>query len=429
MSPSALDRQADWLTAAAALERILAAVEPLPAEDVPLAEALGRTLAESVVSPIDQPPWDNSGMDGFACRAEDVAGASPTRPLRLIVVESVPAGAFPSKSVGSREAVRLMTGAPLPAGADSVVRLEHTHPLSGASIAVTQSQDAGRNVRQRGEDVRRGEVVLEAGRVLRPADIGMLASVGHANPRVYRRARVAILSNGDELVDVDVFEQVLAGRRIVSSNSYSLAAAVRAAGARPKVLGIARDTRESLREHLARATGADILITTAGASVGDQDLVKDVLEELGFTLDFWRIKLQPGSPFSFGRLGDVLVFGLPGNPVSALVTFEALVRPAIRKLQGRREVYPVTLTVRTAERIESRPGLMRLLRATLEPDGAGGWRARLTGPQGSGILSSVSKADALLVLPIDTAVVEPGTELTALPLRPSDDGTTAPPPF
>ena len=422
-----LDRQADWLTAGEALERILAAVQPLPPENVPLAEALGRALAETVVSPIDQPPWDNSGMDGFACRAEDVAGACPEGPLRLIVIENVPAGAFPSQAVGPRQAVRLMTGAPLPAGADSVVRLEHTYALSGASIAVVQDQDAGRNVRQKGEDLRRGQVVLEAGRVLRPAEIGILASVGRTQPQVHRRARVAILSNGDELVDVDQFEQVLAGRRIVSSNSHSLAAAVRAAGGRPKVLGIARDTRESLREHLARIGGADILVTTAGASVGDHDLMKDVLEELGYALDFWRVKIQPGSPFSFGRLGDVLVFGLPGNPVSALVTFEALVRPAIRKLHGRRDVYPPAVTVTAAERIESRPGLMRLLRATLESDGAGGWRARLTGPQGSGILSSVAGADALLILPIDTAVVEPGTVLRALPLRPSDDGALVAP--
>lgn len=430
------ERPADWLTARDALERILATLRPLPPERVPLAEALGRVLAETVVSPVDQPPWTNSGMDGFACRAEDVAGAAPAAPRLLRVIEDVPAGAFPSRPIGPGEAVRLMTGAPVPEGADTVVRLEDAEPHRGDVVAVLKDRDAGRNLRERGEDLRAGEAVLEPGRVLRPAEIGVLASVGRAEPAVTRRARVAILSNGDELVDLDAFDEVLAGRRIVTSNTYALAAAVRAAGGEPLVLGIARDNRASLREHLARAAGADALVTTAGASVGDHDLMKEVLEELGYHIDFWRVKVQPGSPFSFGRLdrgaagggpagdasggGTLPVFGLPGNPVSALVTFELFVRPALRRLHGRRDVYPATVRVRTAERIESRSGLLRFLRATLAPDGAGGWRARLTGPQGSGILTSVARADALLVVPIDVSVVEPGTELLALPLRDAD---------
>jgi len=420
---SPLDRPADWLTAHDALERILATLRPLPPERVALPDALGRVLAETVVSPIDQPSWTNSGMDGYACRARDVAGASGASPRVLRVIEEVPAGAFPTRAIAAGEAVRLMTGAPVPDGADSVVRLEHTEPRGTGLIAVLRDHDAGRNLRARGEDLRAGEAVLEPGHVLRPAEIGVLASVGRAEVAVNRRARVAILSNGDELVDLDAFDEVLAGRRIVTSNSYSLAAAVGAAGGEPVVLGIARDTRESLREHLARAAGADALVTTAGASVGDHDLMKEVLEELGYRIDFWRVKVQPGSPFSFGQLGGaapVPVFGLPGNPVSALVTFELFVHPALRKLHGRRAVYPATIRVRAAERIESRGGLMRFLRATLSPDGAGGWLARLTGPQGSGILTSVARADALLVVPLETEVVEPGTELLALPLRDAD---------
>ncbi len=435
------ERPADWLLAGEALERILATLAPLPPERVPLADALGRVLAETVVSPIDQPPWTNSGMDGFACRAQDVSGASTASPRPLRVVEDVPAGAFPSRPIGPGEAVRLMTGAPVPEGADSVVRLEDTEPRGAGVVAVLKDRDAGRNLRERGEDLRVGEAVLEPGRMLRPAEIGVLASVGRSEVAVTRRARVAILSNGDELVDLDEFDQVLAGRRIVTSNTYSLAAAVRAAGGEPVVLGIARDNRASLREHLARAAGADALVTTAGASVGDHDLMKEVLEELGYRIDFWRVKVQPGSPFSFGRLGGgggaagdvgaargLPVFGLPGNPVSALVTFELFVRPALRRLHGRPEVYPATVRVRTAERIESRGGLLRFLRATLASDGAGGWLARLTGPQGSGILTSVARADALLVVPIDLAVVEPGTELLALPLRDAD-GAAATSPF
>ncbi|HEX9108366.1 MAG TPA: gephyrin-like molybdotransferase Glp, partial [Longimicrobiales bacterium] len=363
MSPTPLDRPADWLTVREALDRILAAIQPLPTERVPLLESLGRVLAEPIVSPIDQPPWTNSGMDGFACRAEDIRGATPEHPRLLRIVEEVPAGAFPTRAIGPREGVRLMTGAPVPEGADSVVRLEHTHPVSGTNVVVERDVDAGRNLRERGEDLRAGSTALEAGTVIRPAEIGVLATVGRAEVLVHRRARVAILSNGDELVDLDDFEQVLAGKRIVNSNSYGLAAAVLSAGAAPVLLGIARDKRESLREHLERARGADALLTTAGASVGDLDLMKDVLEELGYRLSFWRVQVQPGSPFSFGLLGDVPVFGLAGNPVSALVTFEVLVRPALRRLHGQPDVFPSLIRVRTAERIESRAGLMRFLRA------------------------------------------------------------------
>lgn len=429
MSRTPLERHADWLTAAEALERILARLRPLPVEQVALGDALHRTLAEPVVSPIDQPPWTNSAMDGFACRAEDVRGALREHPRVLRVVEDVPAGAFPTRTVGAGEAVRLMTGAPVPEGADSVVRLEHTEARGGDEIAVLRDMDAGRNLRERGEDLRAGEAVLDAGTLLRPAEIGVLASVGRAQVPVHRRARVALLSNGDELVDLDRFDEVLAGRRIVSSNSYTLAAAARSAGAEPVPLGIARDTRESLRECLAAATGADALVTTAGASVGDHDLMKDVLEELSYAVDFWRVKVQPGSPFSFGLLGGVPVFGLPGNPVSAVVTFEVFVRPAIRHLQGERRVYPATVPVRAAERIESRAGLMRFLRVTLSRDPAQPYApplARLTGPQGSGILSSVARADALLIVPIEMEVVEAGTELLALPLRGGFDAAAEP---
>lgn len=418
------ERAADWLTAHEALERILAAVAPLSTERVPLLEAFGRTLAERVLSPIDQPPWDNSAMDGFAARAADVRGATRATPALLRVVEEVPAGAFPTRPLGPGEAARIMTGAPIPEGADSVIRIEHTEPAPEGRVAVLKDADAGRNVRRAGEDLRRGDVVLEPGRVLRPAEIGVLAAVGRAEVEVWRRPRVAILSNGDELADLDEFDEVLAGRRIANSNAYALAAAVRSAGGVPEVLGIARDDRASLLEHLARARGADALLTTAGASVGDHDLMKDALEELGLRLHFWRVKVRPGSPFSFGTLGATAVFGLPGNPVSALVTFEVLVRPALRRMQGRTHVHTPTIRVRAAERIVSPPGLLRFLRARLEPDGAGGWLARLTGPQGSGILTSMAAADALVLIPLDVEVVEAGEPLVAMPL-PSPDAAWA----
>jgi molybdopterin molybdotransferase len=432
-------RRPDWLTIGAAVERILAAVAPLPGERVPLVEALGRTLAEAVTSPIDQPPWDNSAMDGYAVLASSIAGATEAEPVALAVIEEVPAGAFPSLSVGPGQAIKVMTGAPIPTGADTVVRVEHTDAWGagaaerggvGGTVLIRSDGDARRNIRRRGEDLRVGGPVVAAGRVLRPAEIGVLASVGRAAVAVHRKARVAILSNGDELVDLDGFAEVVAGRRIVNSNAYGLAAAVTAAGATPVVLGIAADAEASIRRHVEAAAGCDLLVTSAGASVGEHDLLKRVLEGMGFQLDFWRVLIKPGSPFSFGVLPDggsrLPVFGLPGNPVSALVTFEVLVRPAILRLHGRRDVHPGWIRVRALEEIPADRRLCHVLRARLEADGAGGWGARLTGPQGSGILTSMAMADALLVVPPGESI-PPGADLRAIPLRAAAEGRPDPP--
>lgn len=418
-----LEREADWLTVRQALGRILNAVRPLGAERVPLLESLGRTLAENVFSPIDQPPWDNSAMDGYAVLGVDIASASEATPVELDVIEDVPAGSFPTRSVEPGTAIRVMTGAPVPVGADSVVRVEHTEELDGgARIRVRRGRDAGRNIRQRGEDLRAGDPVLGAGTALRAAELGILATVGRPQVAVTRRPRVAILSNGDELAELDHFDEVRAGRRIVNSNSYSLAGAVIAAGGEPVLLGIARDDRASIREHLEAGREADVLITTAGAAVGEHDLMKGVLEELGYALGFWRVKMKPGSPFSFGHLGNQPVFGLPGNPVSALVTFEVLVRPALRRMLGRRAVHTPTFRVKAAEPIHTRHRKTQFLRAVLEGDGRGGWLARLTGPQGSGILSSMIRADALLIVPPGPEPVPEGAELAAIELPVPDDG-------
>lgn len=411
-------RQPDWVEVREAMRRIVAAVSPLPLERVRTLDALGRVLGEAIDSPIDQPPWDNSAMDGYAVRAADVRGASRQQPVRLEVVDDVPAGRFASRPLAAGQAIRINTGAPIPDGADGVIRVEHTD--AGRDVVVVYDDaDAGRNLRARGEDLRVGDRVLAAGRLLRPADLGLLATVGRAEVEVHRAPVVAILSNGDELVDVDEFDEVLAGRRIVNSNSYALAGAVLATGAVPLLLGIARDDDASLREHLEHARGADVLLTTAGASVGEHDRIKDVLEEMGFALEFWRVKMQPGSPASFGWLGQTAVFGLPGNPVSALVTFEVLVRPALRRMSGRADVFPAAQRVRSAERIPGRAGLTRFLRATIHA-GADGPAARLTGPQGSGILTSVSRADALLVMPEEYEGADAGAELRAIPLYPAD---------
>jgi molybdopterin molybdotransferase len=417
-------RDADWVSVQEACARILARVQPLASERVALADALGRTAAADVRSPIDQPPWDNSAMDGFAARAADVRGAARERPVALRVVERIPAGGFPARAVGPGEATEIMTGAPIPEGADCVIRIEHT-ARSADGVAVVDDSDAGRNIRRRGEDWGAGAVVIEQGRTLRPSEIGLLAAVGCAHIEVHRAPRVAILSTGDELADLDAFDEVMAGRKIANSNSWALAAAARATGCDADVLGIARDDAASLRDHLTRGLEADALVTTAGASVGAHDLVKDALEALGMQIDFWRVQMRPGSPFSFGVIprpgGPLPVFGLPGNPVSALVTFEVLVRPALRRMLGRRAVHTRTVEVRAAERIESRPGLVHFLRVRLEPDGSGGWLARLTGPQGSGLITSMTRADALLVVPLDAEGVAAGARATAVRLAASDD--------
>lgn len=437
--------RADWLSIPEALERILASVRPTEAEPVPLVDAFGRVLAEPALSPIDHPPWDNSGMDGFAVRAEDIAGATREAPARLTVVDDIPAGGFPSRPIGPGEAAKIMTGAPVPEGADSVVRVEHTDAwvpadggeagdaapaprdvaseatgAVGTTIRIFSGSDARRNIRRRGEDLRANAVVLDSGRVLGPGEIGILAATGHATVLVHRRPRIAILANGDELVDLDRFEEVVAGRKIVNSNTYALAAAVTAAGGEPIPLGIAPDDPEEIRARLVLGRDADAVLTTAGASVGQHDLVKDALLELGFELDFWRVRMRPGSPFSFGRLGGVPVFGIAGNPVSVLVTFEVLVRPAIRRMLGRRDVHACTIRVRAAERIPGAGRLTHFPRVRLEPDGDGGYTARLTGSQGSGILSSVAAADALLVVPAGVEAIEPGQEADAIPLFRND---------
>ncbi len=419
-------RSTDWLTVQAAVARIVACIRPLPTEHVPLTHAVERTLTSNIYSPVDHPPWDNSAMDGFATRTRDVRGASPSHPIVLHVVDTVAAGAFPSRPIGEGEATEIMTGAPIPEGADCVVRVEHTRRDRAGYVTIVNDMDAGRNVRGRGEDVRKGALVLEAGCVLRPAEIGVLATMGRAYVGVGRKPRVAILSTGDELADLDAFDQVIAGHKIVNSNSYALAAAAHASGCVPESLGIARDDPASLREHILPALDADALVTTAGASVGAHDLVKDALEAIGMTLDFWRVQMRPGSPFAFGvipRAGrsPLPVFSLPGNPVSALVTFEVLVRPALRRMLGRRAVYSRTVTVRAAEPIPSKPGLTHYLRVKLTADGENGWLARLTGPQGSGVLTSMAEADALLVVPLDVEGLDAGETAVAIRLGTADD--------
>jgi molybdopterin molybdotransferase len=416
-------READWVSVRDAVERGLAAAAPLELEAVRVEESLGRVLGEDIRSPIHQPPWDNSAMDGYAARAADLAAVSPESPVRLRVVDRIPAGGFPVRPIGPGEAAKIMTGAPTPEGADSVVRVEHTD-AGDEVVEIRRGSDAGRNIRLRGEDLVEGGLALAAGTVLGPAQMGILATIGQARPRVRRRPVVAILSNGDELATPDEFEEVRAGRKIVNSNSYSLAGAVAAMGAVPRLLGIARDDVADIVEKLRAGIDADALVTTAGAAVGEEDRIKDALDELGYQLDFWRVRMRPGSPASLGRIPrqgspPLPVWGLPGNPVSALITFMVLVRPPLRRMLGRRHVHELTIPVEAAERIRSKPDKVHFQRVILDPGDALPL-ARSAGPQGSGILTSMTRADALLVIAEGRQGLAEGERGRAMPLAPGD---------
>ncbi len=385
------------LAAGEAARRIVAEVRRQPPLRLPLDDALDAVLAQDIVSPLDIPAWTNSAMDGYAARGADVRGASAERPVRLRVVEHIPAGSFPSRPIGRGECARIFTGAPLPEGADTVIRQEDTD--GGAeTVTITRDRDVGVNIRRAGEDIRRGATVLTAGTELGPAHLGVLASLAVAHPLVYRQPRVAILGSGDEIVDVDRPEEILSGRKTASSNTHTLTALIRGTGAEPVNLGIARDTPESLLDHLRAAAATDLLVTTAGISVGEHDHLRAVLDQLGAEQRFWKLRMRPGAPVGFGFLGGTPWIGLPGNPVSTMVTFELFVRPAIRKMSGHALPFRRSVPVRVAEPISLKPRLQHFLRAVVT-DGPDGPEARLTGPQGSGILTSMVAANALLVIP------------------------------
>lgn len=381
-----------------------------------LADSLGRVLADDVQSPLALPPWDNSSMDGYAVRAADILGATSGAPKVLRVVETIAAGGASGRRVGVGEAARIMTGAPLPRGADSVVRVEDTDG-GEERVVITSDRDASRNIRPRGEDIASGAVAVSRGEQLHPGHIGLLAAVGRARVSVVQRPRVAVLASGDELVDVEGFDEVMAGRRIVSSNSYALGAAVRAAGADVIPLGIVRDDPDALREKIA-ACDCDLLLTTGGVSVGAFDHTRRVISELAgeSAHRFWRVRIRPGAPLGFGVVRGMPWLGLPGNPVSALVTFELFARPAIRRLAGHALPHRRPVPVRVEQPISINAPLTHFLRAivTGEP---GGYVARLTGAQGSGLMSSMARANALLIVPPERQQLASGEVVEALLLR------------
>ena len=427
---------ADMLPVEEALARILELVEEMPAERRSLREASGQVLAEDLVAPFDIPPHDNTAMDGYAVRAADTDGAAAAAPVGLRVIGELAAGYLYEGSVGAGEAVRIMTGAPMPDGADAIVPFEETDESglrapgqaheAHEAVRVLQGARLGANIRRRGEDVRQGATILTRGLLLRGAEIAVLASMGIAEVSVVRRPRVAILSTGDELLApgaVPLGEGPPPGK-IYDSNSYGLAALVEEYGGEPAPAGIARDTVEALTAKIHAAVGpledggADMVVTSAGVSRGDFDVVKEVLAREG-AVRFWTVRMKPGKPLAFGhfRSSDgrrVPHIGLPGNPVSSLLAFELFGRPALLKMQGRAVQSRPTITAVADEAIVNTDGRRVYARAIVKRAGDGRWHARLTGPQGSGVLTSMAYANGYAVCPAERDRVSVGEEVEVL---------------
>src|SRR5258708_15230855 len=397
------------ISADQALQIVLESVAALGVERIPILDALGRVLAENISSSRDIPGFDNSAMDGYAVRAADLVKASEASPVKLAVVETVGAGQLPTRRVSAGQAVRTMTGAPIAEGADAIIPVERTRG-SGDTVEFLASVDKGAFIRPRGEDLRLGELVMSAGKLLTPADLGMLASVNRAMVEVIRRPRVAIVATGEEVVDVD---QPPTGAQVVNSSAYALAGAVRAAGAEPTILKVARDDAREIRERLAEAMTFDAVLSTGGVSVGQFDHVKGALDELGMRQLFHGVAQRPGRPLKFGTVGYRPIFGLPGNPVSTMVCFYLYARPAILKMAGRKRVGLPRVKARCAVDIKIAQDLTEFVRAKIERDGER-LTATPTGNQCSGILSSLSRADGLLIGPSAETLLKAGAYATVL---------------
>lgn len=417
------------LTVEEALEKILNEVGPLEDETVPILDSLGQVLAEDIKSDINVPPLDNSAMDGYAVLSADTQGANPESPVYLRVIDTVMAGSISKQEVVPGTAIRIMTGAPVPRGADSVVQFEDTDDEKRKESAPDRPADrvgifsAARpelNIRKAGENIARGSIILKKGTVLRPSEIGMIASAGYSRVKVIRRPVVAILSTGNELVEID---QPLTEGKIYNSNSYSIAGLVKRTGAVPKILGIAMDDEASLLEKLTQAQDADMLLTTGGVSMGDYDMVKDILARDG-EMVFWKVRVKPGKPLAFGKIkgtsrdGTERVIphlGLPGNVVSCMVSFELFVRPALLKMMGKKNIAKPTVPAILEETVKNSAGRRVYDRAIIKKRN-GSYYAHLTGPQGSGILSSMSLANGLVLIPEERQEIKQGETVQAIML-------------
>jgi len=392
--------------------RVLAEALPLPVESCPLPDALGMVLAEDVVSSHSVPVFDNAGMDGYAFRAQDTIDADSDSPCRLTVVETIPAGQVSARILGKDEAARIMTGAPIPSGADAVIQSEAVEEEQD-EVLVFEPVKPGKNIRRAGEDVMAGDRVLATGSLLGPAEIGLLASLGRPTVQVHRLPRVAILSTGSELVEVD---RPLGPGQIHNSNTYSLQAQCRQMGIEPVVMGIVPDDYESTRRLMQQGLEYDVLITSGGVSVGRFDFVKDVQEELGVVRRLWGVAMKPGKPLAFGVRDRTLVFGLPGNPVSVMVSFELFVRPALLRLMGYRKTTRPSYRAIISEDVVNSDGRVFVVRVRAwREDGV--WHVSLTGAQGSGILRSMVGANGLAFVPGGPRGVRAGEEVEFLLLR------------
>ena len=389
-----------------ALDKILPFINPLGSEKVSLLEALGRAMAEDIYAPRDLPPYDNSGMDGYAVKYEDIQSASPNHPIKLEVIEDLPAGFISSKMIGKGQAIRIMTGAPIPKGADTVIPIEDTQK-ENREVLILKPAPVGMYIRRAGEDVKKGDRAISVGDLIRPAEVGMLASVKRSSISVYQRPLVAILCTGEELVDVDEgMDEV----KIISSNSYTLAAQVKECGAIPIQLGIAKDQKEEIQEKLQQGIRADVLISSAGISVGDYDFVKDALNDLGMKMIFWKVAMKPGKPIAFWTRDGKPVFSLPGNPVSSMVSFEQFVRPSLLKMMGHRQLFRPIIEAILKEDIRKEPGRRHFIRAFVSSEKEH-YVVTTTGDQSSGILKSMVGANGLIVIPEDRGAVKVGEKV------------------
>ena len=395
------------ITVEKALTRILDSIIPLGMEKATLLDALNRVIGEDICASRDIPPRDNSAMDGYAVKAKETKGASAENPVILTVIENIQAGYLPRKTLATGEASKIMTGAFVPEGADAVVRLEDTKQ-DGNKVEIFEEAGKGLNIRYEGEDVRAGELVIPSGDVVRPAEMGMLASVGRASILIYQRPTVAVLATGDELVDID---GDVSGYKIISSNSYSLAGQVMACGAELLQMGIAKDTKEDLLAKFKAALRADIIVSSAGISVGDFDFVNDVMEEMGATIEFREVAQRPGKPLTFGSLDGKPLFGLPGNPVSSMIAFEQYVRPVILKMMGHKKLFRRTIQAELTEDIRKKRGFRYFIRARIQCDGET-MTVATTGEQGSGILKSMVMANGIIIIPEDVSLAEKGSRVT-----------------
>ena len=402
------------ISIAEAIAQVMSAVVPLAVEEVGIATARGRVVASDVVAGFDIPPFPNSQMDGFAVRSRDLDGTSEESPGQLRVVATIAAGDAPVNAIGPGEAIRIMTGGAIPDGADAVVKVEDT-TTEGATVVVRHAPRPGEFVRPAGEDLRTGDRVLRAGRVLRPADVGLLASLGLPTVRVRVRPRVAVLATGDELVDLG---QPLGPGRIYNSNAYTLAAAVEEVGGAAVVFPIVRDSREALRAAFAATRGFDAVLSTGGVSVGDFDFVKEIMDEQGLERRFWQVAQKPGKPITFAARDGQLFFGLPGNPVSSLVCFELYVAPALRRALGMPDVFAPAVDVVMESGVRTAKALCELVRCTLRHEG-GRLLASPTGTQSSGVLRSLSLADCLVVSPAGVDELAAGARAVAVRIGPA----------